>query len=94
MKPPLTPQNLILLLLGLVSTPVDAPVTGSSAVQVIIETSAGVIEADGDPVHAPLTAVNFLRYVDAEMYDGGRFHGAVRLDNQVRKDVLIEVIQG
>lgn len=28
------------------------------------------------------------------MYDGGRRHRAVRLDNQVRKEVLIEVIQG
>lgn len=27
------------------------------------------------------------------MYDGGRFHRAVRLDNQVRTDVLIQVIQ-
>jgi len=65
-----------------------APVT------VIIETSAGTIEVTIDPARAPVSAANFLRYVDARMYDGGRFHRAVRLDNQVRKDVLIEVIQG
>ena len=36
-----------------------------------------------------------VSYVSTKkMYDGGRFHRAVRLDNQVRKDVLIEVIQG
>ena len=63
-------------------------------ITVVIETSAGVIEVAIDPVHAPITAANFLRYVDARMYDGGRFHRAVRRDNQARQDVLIEVIQG
>lgn len=63
-------------------------------ITVVIETSAGVIEVAVDPVRAPLTTANFLRYVDAGMYDGGRFHRAVRRDNQARKDVLIEVIQG
>jgi peptidyl-prolyl cis-trans isomerase A (cyclophilin A) len=71
-----------------------APVTASNLITVVIETSIGSIEVAVDPVQAPLTAANFLRYVDAKMYDGGRFHRAVRLDNQVRKDVVIEVIQG
>jgi peptidyl-prolyl cis-trans isomerase A (cyclophilin A) len=66
----------------------------AAPVNVIIETSAGNIEVAIDAAHAPISAANFLRYVDAKMYDGGRFHRAVRLDNQVRKDVLIEVIQG
>ncbi len=66
----------------------------STLITVVIETSAGVIEVAVDPVHAPLTTANFLRYVDAGMYDGGRFHRAVRRDNQVRQDVRIEVIQG
>ena len=61
---------------------------------VAIETSIGTIEVEIDTDRAPITSANFLRYVDAKMYDGGRFHRAVRLDNQVRKDVLIEVIQG
>lgn len=63
-------------------------------ITVVIETSAGVIEVAVDPVRAPITTANFLRYVDAGMYDGGRFHRAVRRDNQARQDVLIEVIQG
>lgn len=61
---------------------------------VTIETSIGIIEVEIDDVRAPITAANFLRYVDEKMYDGGRFHRAVRLDNQARKDVMIEVIQG
>ena len=63
-------------------------------VTVAIETSAGTIDVEIDSTHAPITAANFLRYVDAKMYDGGRFHRAVRMDNQVRKDVMIQVIQG
>ncbi|MEY4637415.1 MAG: hypothetical protein RJA55_3213 [Acidobacteriota bacterium] len=66
----------------------------SRVITVVIETSAGVIEVALDPVRAPMTTANFLRYVDAGMYDGGRFHRAVRRDNQARQDVLIEVIQG
>ena len=65
-----------------------------SVITVVIETSAGVIEVAVDPVRAPITTANFLRYADAGLYDGGRFHRAVRRDNQARQDVLIEVIQG
>lgn len=61
---------------------------------VTIETSLGSIDVEIDATHAPISAANFLKYVDAKMYDGGRFHRAVRLDNQARKDVMIEVIQG
>ena len=42
---------------------------------------------------APGTVANFLRYVDAGLYNGGRVHRTVTLENQVRDDVLIEVIQ-
>ncbi len=67
---------------------------GQAPVTVVIETSAGVIEVALEPARAPGTVANFLRYVDAGMYDGGRFHRAVRMDNQVRQDAIIEVIQG
>ena len=63
-------------------------------VVVAIETSIGTIDVEVDTARAPITTANFLRYVDARMYDGGRFHRAVRMDNQVRKDVMIQVIQG
>lgn len=61
---------------------------------VVIETALGPIEVVLEPEKAPLTVANFLRYVDAGMYDEGRFHRAVRLDNQVRTDAKIEVVQG
>jgi peptidyl-prolyl cis-trans isomerase A (cyclophilin A) len=71
-----------------------AIVLAFQTVVVTIETSIGSIDVEIDRVRAPITAANFLRYVDEKMYDGGRFHRAVRLDNQARKDVTIEVIQG
>ena len=42
---------------------------------------------------APITAANFLKYVDAGLFDGGRFFRTVRPDNQVDKPVKIAVIQ-
>jgi peptidyl-prolyl cis-trans isomerase A (cyclophilin A) len=61
---------------------------------VIIETSLGAIALEIDSVRAPLSAANFLRYVDAGVYDGGRIHRTVRADNQPNDSVRIEVIQG
>ena len=63
------------------------------AVRVVIETALGEIEVEVDAKRAPGTAANFLRYVDAGHYDGGRFHRTVRPDTEVRKDFPIEVVQ-
>ena len=48
-----------------------------------IETTLGNIDVAVDTKHAPLTAGNFLKYVDGGFYDGGRFHRATRPDNYV-----------
>ena len=60
---------------------------------VIIETELGDIEAQLDAARAPGTTANFLRYVDAGFYAGGRFHRTVTPDNQPNDQVRIEVIQ-
>jgi peptidyl-prolyl cis-trans isomerase A (cyclophilin A) len=60
---------------------------------VVFDTAKGVIEVEVDAVHAPITAANFLRYVDAKLFDGGLIDRAVRPDNTVRHDVEIQVIQ-
>ena len=65
-----------------------------SPVRVIMETELGDIVIEVDAAHAPATAANFLKYVDAGLYDGGRFHRTVRPDNQRDKMVKIAVIQG
>ena len=50
-------------------------------VLVRIETSFGQIDLAINTKRAPVTAANFLKYVDAGLYDGGRFHRATRPDN-------------
>jgi peptidyl-prolyl cis-trans isomerase A (cyclophilin A) len=73
--------------------------TGQSAAahaappHVVIETDLGDIEADIDVVHAPITAANFMKYVEGGFYDGGRFFRTVRPDNQPTDAYKIEVIQ-
>jgi peptidyl-prolyl cis-trans isomerase A (cyclophilin A) len=62
--------------------------------RVVFETELGAFEIEVQIAAAPITSANFLRYVDEGFYDGGRIHRSVRLDNQRRKDILIEVIQG
>lgn len=61
---------------------------------VVIQTAVGSIEVEVDSVRAPLTARNFLRYVDQDAYRGGRFHRTVRPDNQPDSKVKIGVVQG
>jgi peptidyl-prolyl cis-trans isomerase A (cyclophilin A) len=62
-------------------------------VRAVLETEAGEIEIEIDIVRAPITAANFLKYVDAGLYDGGIFHRTVRPDNQDTKPIKIDVIQ-
>jgi len=50
-------------------------------VMVRIETALGNIDIAVDTKRAPITAGNFLKYVDGKFYDGGRFHRATRPDN-------------
>ena len=61
--------------------------------RVRIDTELGAIDVELDAARAPATVANFLRYVDAGRYDGGRFHRTVRPDNETRRDVPIEVVQ-
>ena len=49
-------------------------------IPVRLETPFGDIDLAVDTVDAPITATNFLRYVDGGFYDGGRFHRTTRPD--------------
>lgn len=62
--------------------------------KVLIRTELGRIAVEIYQDKAPITAANFLRYVDAKLYDGSVFHRTVTLDNQPNNTVKIEVIQG
>ena len=60
---------------------------------VVFQTEKGNIEIEVDAARAPLSAANFLKYVDGGFYDGGTINRAVRPDNTSRHDVEIQVIQ-
>jgi peptidyl-prolyl cis-trans isomerase A (cyclophilin A) len=62
--------------------------------RVAIRSEMGLVVVEVYADKAPATAANFLRYVDAKLYDGTVFHRAVTLDNQPNDAVMIEVIQG
>jgi len=63
---------------------------------VLISTEAGDIEAEIFLDQAPVTAANFMKYVDSARYNNGSacFYRVVRPDNQPGKKIKIEVIQG
>ncbi len=60
----------------------------------IIKTTLGNITVELYPAKAPLTVANFLKYVDAHLYDNSSFFRTVTLYNQPTDSVKIEVIQG
>jgi peptidyl-prolyl cis-trans isomerase A (cyclophilin A) len=82
--------------LALLAAPVCAQTGDGRYGRVVVrmETEMGdiVVALSGD--RAPATTRNFLEYVDAGAYTGGRFHRTVKPDNQPQSPVKIEVIQG
>lgn len=76
-------------------TVLDALAPGEEAVGVW--TSLGTFYLAVDGRRAPLTAGNFLAYVDAKLYDNGRFHRATRPDNytpSLPNRPMMNIIQG
>jgi peptidyl-prolyl cis-trans isomerase A (cyclophilin A) len=62
--------------------------------KVMIITDLGNIKVEIFAKRAPITAANFLRYVDAGLFQRASFYRVVRPDNQPNNAVKIEVIQG
>ena len=81
------PYVIFLALVIAVAQPPLAPV------RVVLETELGDIELELDAARAPVSVANFLKYVDAGLYDGGTFHRTVRSDNQKTHAVPIAVVQ-
>jgi peptidyl-prolyl cis-trans isomerase A (cyclophilin A) len=73
--------------------------SGSTAItqtplpRVLVHTELGDIEIEVDTARAPISGGHFLKQVDAGLYNGGRFHRTVKMDNQPNDTVKIEVIQ-
>jgi peptidyl-prolyl cis-trans isomerase A (cyclophilin A) len=62
--------------------------------EVIIKTDYGEIVVELFAGKAPVTVSNFLRYVDSMLFRNTSFYRVVRMDNQLRDSIKIEVIQG
>ena len=80
----------VLLFLGstlILSGSIDNP-------QIIIKTELGDIKVEIYQEAAPITAYNFLNYVDESRFKDSCFYRVVRMDNQPDNDIKIEVIQG
>jgi len=75
----------------LIHTSGASPAPGNP--RVLIRTEAGDIVVEVQVDRAPRTAANFLRYVDAGLYDGMTFFRTVTMDNQPANKVKIEVVQ-
>ena len=67
---------------------------GNNNPLVLIETELGDIKVEIYADKAPLTAANFLKYVDEHRYDDACFYRIVTMDNQPDNNIKIEVIQG
>ena len=59
-----------------------------------MQTEAGDIHFKVFTRKAPITAANFIRYVEEDRFGGAHFYRVVRPDNQPDNAVKIEVIQG
>ena len=68
--------------------------TSAETIKVKLETTMGAIHFDLYADKAPKTVANFLKYIDARIFDGGSFYRVVHMQNQIQNDVKIEVIQG
>ena len=80
---------LILIVLVFVMT-----LSAQKKINCLIKTQLGNITIELYPAKAPLTVANFLKYVDAHLYDSSSFFRAVTLNNQPNNNIKIEVIQG
>lgn len=72
----------------------SVPAASGDPVLVVVETGMGAFELEVDIDRAPVTATNFLRYVDGGFYDGGTFFRTVHANNQPEDSVRIAVVQG
>jgi peptidyl-prolyl cis-trans isomerase A (cyclophilin A) len=68
-------------------------VTKDPACSVVIDTALGSIEISLELGRAPISAGDFLKYVDRGLYAGGAFYRTVRPDDDPNP-IKIEVVQG
>jgi peptidyl-prolyl cis-trans isomerase A (cyclophilin A) len=67
---------------------------GKENPKVLIQTEMGDITVEVYIKKAPVTAKNFMAYVDSSLFDGTTFYRVVKMSNQPDNNIKIEVIQG
>ena len=67
----------LLVVTGLLAGTPAVPAAQSAKPVVVLETSLGEIRIELEIDRAPVTARNFLRYVDSKRYDGATFYRAL-----------------
>ena len=67
---------------------------GAENPKVLMKTELGDMVIEIYLEKAPITAANFLKYVDEKRWEGAHFYRVVTMDNQPNNDIKIEVIQG
>ncbi|WP_347924835.1 peptidylprolyl isomerase [Pontimicrobium sp. SW4] len=63
-------------------------------IQCKIETSLGDIIVELYPEKAPITVSNFMKYVDNNLYENSTFFRVCTPENEAKRDIKIQVIQG
>ncbi|MBD0256854.1 MAG: peptidylprolyl isomerase [Cytophagales bacterium] len=66
----------------------------AQSTRVTLETDAGNITLEVYTKQAPVTATNFLRYVEEGLFSRATFYRVLRPDNQPKDSVKINVLQG
>lgn len=76
--------------------PVSAgpPTARTTAPRVRLETDLGAIVLEVYLDRAPVSAANFLRYIEESRFEGASFYRVVTPDDQPDNSVKIEVVQG
>lgn len=88
--------GLSIIILAMISIAVFDHAASAQSVKpvaVVFETSLGKFEIAVDVNHAPVSAANFLKYLDDGAYNNGFFHRTVRPDTESRTDYPIQVVQ-
>lgn len=78
------------LALGAAAPALRAPAPLPDTVPVALTTEKGIITVELDAKHAPITAANFLRYVDQRRFDGIPFYRSMHLAWGTQPNGLIQ----
>lgn len=84
-------HRIVLLLAAFLATPLAAQEAPAPRTDLVaLETTMGTITVRIETERAPITAANFLRYVDEKRFDGIVFYRAMKLDWEPQPNGLIQ----